>query len=369
MDELLEFSSVCDGADVIVITDKPSCGCSILPSNGQRPWDALLGIRRTVEFSMSSDRNHPDVDYMKIERELRALGPYDCVYTHSPMDRDPLRSNINLAVSKLFKRVRVPALGSIASEVTALSIERFRQKWEAVNRHFVRNSQGIACWLSGASITSVETFVEISYEDAVRAAALSRGDILASPHVADCPDLWGFERSTYEAGRIEATCRLLLDSVVPETISHIIEVGACEGQMTRRLRYAFPKAKISAIEPYPPFASRLKTKFCKDTAVNVVQATISDIALLADIILIAEMLYYMTPESIHTCLEKLKAKYLLTSCGLADGQVCYELQSRQWKELAQETILPKYEPVDGEDSALISLRAGTTVRVWQAHCA
>jgi hypothetical protein len=84
--------------------------------------------------------------------------------------------------------------------------------------------------------------------------------------------------------------------------------------MTALLHAAFPDAAIRAVESHAVYAEKLQRRFRDHHHVTVERASVTDIPLSADAIVLAEMLYDLE-EGLQNILERLRAKYLLISCG------------------------------------------------------
>jgi Methyltransferase domain len=145
----------------------------------------------------------------------------------------------------------------------------------------------------------------------------------------------------------------------------ILELGACEGAMTLRLRHLFPGAKLRAVEADRAFACRLRERLSHDPNVEVVEASILDIPLSADIVVLTEMLYHL-PKGIMDTLGRVRAHYLLTSyTGSFDDRICRGLYHFGWRNIASVEVLPRFEPVDGRNSFLLARRPGSHIRLWK----
>ena len=97
----------------------------------------------------------------------------------------------------------------------------------------------------------------------------------------------------------------------------------------------------------------------QDHHVKVVEASVRDIPLEADLIVMAEMLTYV-PEPVMDVLSRLRGRYLLTSYrGTFDTCLRQGLQACGWRESLSAQVFPRFEPVDGRDSLLIARRPGT----------
>lgn len=361
-DETLSFSSICRGADVISVTDG---GWLYRGEDRAKEFHKActqLGSRSSRIF------NFPDIypwslPIMRLCDKLRELGSYERVYTHSPFDDHPHHRAVSLAVSKVFEVVWVPAYGMIPAQVEVMDESSFRLKVDIMNRIYPKELRSIDDYyqIPATSLTSVESFGPLSYNEILRALALTRPAILS-----EIDDVWGFSASPYELERYSLTCKLLSEECKSAQIKDVLEVGACEGAMTSRLRKIFPAAIIRAIEPHPVFAARLRRKFQSDKRCKIKQASVLDIALQAEIVILAEMLYYVA-DHIAEVLGRVQSQYLLTSYyGSFDAKISQFLQSLGWEEAAMVQLLPRFEAVDGCQSKLFACRAGTNIRLWRS---
>jgi hypothetical protein len=362
MDETLVFSEVCRGADIVAVGSMYQNVCHGKLANNFREAGTVLGARRTLYLGLSEQGSFPAE---ALEGQLRSLGPYRRVYTHSPLDEDSFRIYVASTVSKVFDTVWVPAIGAAATEAHVLTRDLFLRKVEIMNRYYCEHirPENEDCSLSHGSLAEVESFVEVGHDEVIKAVAVNTGDIL------DHRNPWGFKTSAYERTRFATTCQLLADHAEPGSITDILEVGACEGEMTALLRAAFPDATIRAVESQPRYAENLQARFQDDQHVIVVKSSAVDLPLEAGVIVLAEVLYYVEDE-VQEILKRLQAKYLLISCdGDFDLELHQELTALGWRQIAHQRVSPKFEPVDGKNSNMVSLRAGTNVRLWGRQAA
>src|SRR5262249_20934461 len=206
--------------------------------------------------------------------------------------------------------------------------------------------------------SGAEAFTEVIHDDVIRAVAVSTNRVM------ELSDFWGFRSSSYEQQRFSATCELLVKQVDSTQVENILEVGVCEGEMTQRLRLAFPSAAVTAVEAKPFFVQRLRERFAGDEMTSVLESRISDIPLVADLIVLTELLYYLDQQELQDTLERLRAKYVLIGCdGEFEVALSQLLQGWGWRNLGSRRIPPRFEPVDGGRSHLICCRQGINVRL------
>jgi len=135
--------------------------------------------------------------------------------------------------------------------------------------------------------------------------------------------------------------------------------------MTRRLRTLFPSARISAIEANPVFSRRLRESLDDDPNTDVVEASVLEVPLSADLVLLAEVLY-LVPEHIMDILARVRAKYLLTShYATFDEPVSRLLHRFGWHTIVSMQVAPRFEPVDGRTSCFLARRPGSEIKLWK----
>jgi hypothetical protein len=356
-DETLAFSSVCVGADVVSVTDG---GCPGLVEGFRHACDRL-GAKQAISLSL------PNIDTWQLPkgvlvRRLKPFGPYNRIYTHSPLEQHAHHRDVALAASQCFEEIWVRGCGGYAAEAYVLSQSAFGQKLEILNHMYAPQLAAAAedDHFCSTEVTGVEVFVPTRFSEVSQALAHT------SPGIRlDIPNLWAFETSPYEQERYDRTCAVLSYIVKETALTSVIEIGACEGAMTQRLRALFPGAKISAVEVNAVFARRLRARLGDDPDTDIVEASVHEIPLSADLVCLAEVLY-LVPDHCIDVLERLQARYLLTSYGGDfDDQVSLCLRRFGWRNIVSEHVLPRFDPVDGTNSLLTIRRPGSHIRLWQ----
>jgi len=356
-DETLAFSSVCAGADVVSVTDG---GCPGLVEGFRHACDRL-GAQRAISLSL------PNIDTWRLPkgilvRGLKPLGPYNRIYTHSPLEQHAHHRDVALAASQCFEEIWVRGCGGYAAEAHVLAHSAFGQKLEILNHMYAPQLAAAAedDHFCSTEVTGVEVFVPTRSSEVSKALAHTSQEIRP-----DISDLWAFETSPYEKERYDRTCTVLSHILKETTITSIMEIGACEGAMTQRLRALFPGVKISAVEVNAVFARRLHARLGHDADTDIVEASVHDLPLSADLVCLAEVLYFIPDDGIDL-LERLQARYLLTSyTGDFDDRVSLCLRRFGWRNTVSEHVLPRFEPVDGTNSLLTIRRPGSHIRLWQ----
>ncbi|MDP9861259.1 MULTISPECIES: hypothetical protein [Streptosporangium] len=187
-------------------------------------------------------------------------GPPAEVWTHSPADHRIRRARFGWTVSCAVPGLTVtysvgdnPFLQTVPGEVAALTGAEADIKIDFINRHAgeLLRSRVADRLVTTDRVPVVERFFAADVTQANRLYALisSLGDDAA---VADDP--WEFGRSAYEADRLDATAAWVTRWCSPDD-GPIVEVGACEGELTRRL--AGKGYAVHATEPNAGFRARL----------------------------------------------------------------------------------------------------------------
>jgi hypothetical protein len=269
-----------------------------------------------------------------------------------------------LAASQCFEEVWVRSYGGYAAEAHVLSRAAFERKLEILNQVYALSLAGPDNQQRSCSpeAAGVEDFVAARFAEVTQALAQTS----PGTHL-EVPNLWAFETSPYEQERYARTCAVLARIARERALTSVIEVGACEGSMTRRLRTLFPHASITAVEVNPVFISRLRARLEADSDTVIVEASVREMPLKADLVCLAEVLY-LVPEHCFALLGRVQARYLLTSyVGDFDAQVSQCLQGFGWQNIVSDQVLPRFEPVDGIASQLTVRRPGSHIRLWQSR--
>ncbi|NMO15157.1 class I SAM-dependent methyltransferase [Pyxidicoccus fallax] len=346
------FSTVAPGASIAVVAAADEA--NDLTRRELHAVGMALGARSTRMLALS--------EVGPWLREQAALGAVR-VHTHSPQEDAPRHRELCLAVGRAVNRLRVPALGARPTAVTVLDDRSFHQKLGLLNALYRERPDGAgeACTLPVRDGPGIEAFCDIRHADVVRALSLTKPEIFT-----ELEDPWGFTHSTYERERYALTARLLgalaREGRAPRTV---MDVGACEGLMTEQLLSLFPEAHVQAVESEPGFVSRLRARLGGEARVRIVDASALDVPLEADLVLLAEVLYYLPMPQGRELLGHLRAEHVLTSYGGPFAEEVHaDLRALGWKTVAADSLPGRIEPMDGVSSPLLVRRAGTQVRLW-----
>jgi hypothetical protein len=356
-DETLEFSTVCRAKCIEAVGDPKWLNQSADLSRELKQAAAQLDAAKATYLGILLDEiDGPE--YRSLVRRLKRYQGHGRVYTHSPFDKDAVRATVALAAAQAFGRVWVTAKSGIARQVNPLDEEAFQTKRRIINTVYSRRirTHDDAFRMPHTALLGVEAFTPATFQEVMQGVALTRATILPFP------DAWGLFKSPYEEERYTLSCRLLLKHTIPSRVRSILEAGACEGAMTKHLLRAFPQARICALEPHPVFVRRMRARFHGDSRIDIVQRSISRAVLKADLVVMAEMLYYVE-QDLKPILRRIQARYLMTSSeGEFDLQLARTLSQFKWRVLEEQNLASRFEAIDGGN--LFCRREGTTIRIW-----
>ncbi len=359
-DETLGFSSVCANAAIIAVGDPKWPGKQAELQDELRRAAAELKAK-TANYLGHAVAKIDSPAFHALVKRLRRLKVEGRIYTHSPFDDDGWRGFVALATAQAFGTVWVQAPSGFARQVNVLKRTAFNTKTKIVNAIYGARirTEDDRYRMPHSALLGVEAFTPATFEEVMHGMALTREEILPFP------DAWGLFSSPYETYRYGQSCRLLLDHAPAGGVKTILEVGACEGSMTGHLRKSFPQARICALEVHPEFVRRLLSRFRKDRLTEVIEMSIERAALKADVVLMAEVLYYVE-HKLEPILRKVRAKLLMTSSeGDFDLELARKLSKLGWRLRARQTIESRFEVISGGEGNLFCRREGTTLRLWQ----
>ncbi|MFF3438980.1 hypothetical protein [Streptosporangium sp. NPDC002721] len=349
-DVALEFVSVLrDHADqdVLVVVGQARTGVTLPAGLSLRERLELLGP--LVEPGGNTAELPVPAEVAALIGEAPAPGE---IWTHSPADHRIRRARFGWIVSRAVSpfpssssSLSLPAvtcsvgdnpfLQTIPATATAITGAEAEAKIDFINRRAgeLLRSRVADRLVTTDRVPAVERFFTASAAQANRLYALisSLGDDAA---VADDP--WEFGRSAYEAARLDATAAWTTRWCSPQD-GPIVEVGACQGELTRRL--AGKGYRVQATEPNAGFRARLAER--AEPGVEVLPDSLEDLAgdgeRQAAAYLLVEMLYY---DQDLTLLDRLPTDLVLVA--LETGQ----LNERVWPWLREQSTWRVAERVE-----------------------
>ena len=272
------------------------------------------------------------------------------IWTHNPADSRERRARWGFELARL---VRAPVLHAVGDarwlEWTTDIDERLERslveaKLDFVNTHcaaLVGLDEEDENALITRRVPSVERFFSSDPEERGRLSALlgSRGDDAAA-----VPDPWEFATSQYEIDRLDATAAWVRRHLDPAA-GPVIEVGACEGALTRRL--AGERYTVEATEPNPVFLTRLQESVVGHGDVRIHPHSFEDLAttrrLTGSAYLLIELLYYGQDLAL---LDRFPTDRMFVS--MEPGALAEQAWPAGWTvEEEVDLVLPRFESVAG----------------------
>lgn len=255
-DEILWFSSILfrENPDVICVTCGRDNNDHIYRKESFKKTMNILDIKN-YEILCFPDTNKR-LDLSKLEKSLNSFRKeeYDKVYTHGPFGEthnNIHHQDVSYIVNKVFKNVYSIAWNLYPDISNFLSKEEFTLKKYLFGTIY---SEEYKLLCDSFEISPVENFINLSREstEIFYYGIANFGDnheLLGKKY----KDFWGFEYSPYEIERHES----ILSLVKMLEPKNIIEYGACEGLLTKKLSSYFP---IECTEKAPTYRQRLIEK-------------------------------------------------------------------------------------------------------------
>lgn len=301
-DAVLDFLSVlADGEAALVLADH---GRTLTFPATQSPAERLARIAGHVRPADDDAGACGPGSLAELVREVD--GDRDTrLWTHSPADNRRSRGRVgrDTAIGCAGRDVRhavgySPFLQVVSDLDRALERELVAAKLDFVNRacEHLLTAPSPEYVVQTPRIPATERFFRADADERERLFAL-----LASldDEAASIPDPWEFGDSPYEKDRLDATAAWVLGHRAA-TGEPLVEVGACEGALTRRLVAA--GRAVHATEPNPLFRKRLGEAVGGTGNVRVSSEDLAELAELTEIAarsrprsgahLLIEMLYY-----------------------------------------------------------------------------
>jgi LmbE family N-acetylglucosaminyl deacetylase len=357
-DETLWFSSVFAryDTDVVCVT----CG-----------WDAHTRQRRRQELEAAAARqgvhglyvlDHADdprrvkgtrLDVARLGDELQQFAEhqYDAVFTHSPygeVNHHPHHQDVSFAVHQVFDRVLSVAWNQYPTVTHDLTAAEYALKQQVMGTIYWQEYAALA---TTYEISAQERFAEVSRDasEILYWGVVNFGDRHETLG-ARYPDMWGFATSPYENERHE-TIERIAASTNP---TRILEVGAAEGHLSRRLGRIAP---IECVEPAKTYAARLAAQ-----GLSVVPP---GEARNCDLIVLAAVLEYMRDPVSY--LQTLRAPRILTDTNprFPFNRVSEGL-TQNYTLVRREFIPPRWEPMrhGNTTETLAVYKIGAEIALW-----
>lgn len=288
----------------------------------------------------------------------------DEVWTHSPADSRPARAAVGWLVAGSGPAWHAAGqnrfLEVVPDRTVPLSGADVATKIDFVNRHctaLLADTAGQRA-IGTHAVAVVERFLLVGKPAADRLYGLASS---AEDAAAVAVDPWDFATSEYEAARLRATAEWIGSWCEPGGHT-LVEVGACEGALTRALVDA--GHRVVATEPNAVFRSRL-TAALSGTGVAIGPESLADLAGTTlpppAAVLLVEMLYYGQDLAQIDALGA-AAVFLATDPEQMAGQVKPWLaRNRNWRVLDERALCPPRIEFVGGGHAFIRKRGSIGV--------
>jgi hypothetical protein len=271
------------------------------------------------------------------------------IWTHSPADTRESRGRWALDLAAAVRRAPVRHAvgdGHWLQWKTDLDV-RLEQplidaKLDFINTHcaeLLRLDEEDENALLTRRIQSVERFFESDADERARLFALMGS---MSADAAIVPDPWEFATSQYEIERLDATAAWVRKHLDP-VAGRVIEVGACEGALTRRL--LADGYSVDATEPNLVFLARLRENVDGDVRIHShsFEELTTTRRLTSSAYLLIEMLYYGQD---LTLLDRFPTDRLFVS--MEPDELAQQVWPAAWSvEQELELVGPRVETVVG----------------------
>ncbi|MFD5025978.1 hypothetical protein [Streptomyces sp. NPDC058373] len=354
-DAVLEFLSVLSREprdEAVVLLADPALTVTLPSGTGTAGRLALLAPH--VRPAEDPPRSRPGGHDVAARIRKAAAGREVLVWTHSPADNREARARLGRDTARAAHGLPVrhavgysPYLQVVSDEDVPLTPELVAIKREFVNLHCsaLLSSDSPQYRVDTSRVPASERFFRSRPDEAVRLYAL-----LASlgEDAAEVDDPWEFAASPYERARLDTTLAWI-GRHCPAGTAPLVEVGACEGALTRRLLAA--GHQVHATEPNDRFRRRLSTALAGVERLAVSAAGLKELADGAGPRgphLLIEMLYYGQDPAL---IDRLPADLVLLALepeALRTTLRPWLAASPHW-EVAEETVLvaPRVEAVCG----------------------
>jgi hypothetical protein len=271
------------------------------------------------------------------------------VWTHNPADSRERRGRWGLELAGLVRRAPVlHAVGDahwfqwVTDVDEQLSPALVEAKLDFVNTHgadLLGLDEEDENALLTSRVHSVERFFGSTPDERARLFALM-GSL--GVNAALVPDPWEFATSPYEIERLDATVAWVRSHLDPAA-GRVIEVGACEGALTRRL--AAEGYSVDATEPNQAFLERLRELRTGDVRVHPhsYEDLVTTRRLTGSAYLLIEVLYY---EQDLALLDRFPTDHVFVA--MEPGKLAAQSWPAGWSVEEQvELAGPRFEPVVG----------------------
>lgn len=329
-DETLWFSSVLlrGRPDVVCVTSGRDKEDRKYRKKAFKHVMKIMGIEN-YEFL-----DHPDqrkrLDLIKLEKDLNKFTSerYDRVFSHGPFGETYNHlhhQDVSYIVNMLFGNVFSTAWNIFPDQVNMLTREEFNLKKYLLGTVYAKEYDLL---MDAYELSSVEKFVNLS-KAAIEIYYWGIGNFGDNHERLGMKyeDFWGFKNSPYEIDRHAAIVSLAKKSHA----RRIIEYGACEGVLTRKLS-SF--ARVDCVEKASVYQKRLKNAGFRVIAKPDTSSY--------DLAVIAAFLEYL--ENPKAFLRDVRSEHLIVDV-ILDSQLDKGLNQilSKYQQISERTVKPRWE--------------------------
>jgi hypothetical protein len=353
-DELADFGGLLlsrppGGLDLVAVAGHP-----LRPARaeGERVLQAAgraAGVREARLLSFAHFAHDP-VDPALIAEALGPLDGYRHIYTHSVQDPRPLCARIAAAVGSRAQEVWTVAGGGVVDQVIRSPAAQFARRMALLSEHYP--DLLAEDLIAARELRDVLLLQRHAGDHLYR---YFRGYVEWHPGEFDYASPWALESSAYEERRYAAELEVLHRF----PWQRLVEVGACEGAFTERIRAAFPERQVIAFEPDPWFFERLRRRVGESAETRRRDAEAAG-AVPCDVLLFSSAIYYlwkmpyrMLRNARHVVVSHARRFHRdrLDNFFLAQG----------FETIHRAEVPACVEPMEG----ILEVKYGTEIRVWR----
>lgn len=355
-DEVLWFSSVLlrDTCDVICVTCGHDLASRAARSKRFHEAAALTNVQRSELLYFDDSHGRLNLEHLEQALEPFTALCYERVYTHSPSgdthDHNH-HQDVSYIVHRLFGSVHCTAWNIYPDYINTLTVGEYWLKKYILGTLYAEEYRDIR---DAYEISAIEKFVmlEPTAVEIYYWAIANFGD--HHERLAVYRDFWGFEWSPYE---IERHCVIeqLAREVSPKSI---LEFGAAEGVLAKRLRCVAP---VTCVERVSAYATRLGQEGF--AVVTSPQSGDYELSVLASV------LEYMDDPA--GFLDGLRSRFLVVDVTTASGmrELSRQRLDDRYQLISEVEVRPRWERMycGAEKLCMETYRLGATVALFRAR--
>lgn len=309
-----------------------------------------LGINEYKNLNINDTENTQDI-WGKLIKAFSELNNYDNVYSYNIKDTNKLNQVITAALGRNFKEINVLAGGGCVDQTITCEPSAFKKLLNMMNKYIP------ASIMSGyVDVLNVKNTILFNRVVGERLVRYFLSCAIWQINMFDYGSPWELKTSCYEMKRHALELKVL------ENIQwdSLIEIGACEGVFTQKLRNKFPKKKIVALEPDKYFFETLSSQKINEVVLfNEDCEYIKQLS--ADAIFISNVLYYC--KSIPDVIFNNNARYIIVSHDYAFHKNVLDnlFLSKRFRCIDEVNLEACLEDMEGT----LCIKYGSNIKVWE----